>query len=59
MLSIGGDQGAGKARSIVFQECLFRHAAGCVEQAERKQVAARIGGEQFAVGPHPGTAPLV
>ena len=59
MVGIGGDRGEGKARPVVFQEALFKLAAGWIERAERRSVAARIGPDQHALGATPGTAPLI
>ena len=59
MIGIGGDKGGGKARPLVFQETLFKLAAGCISQAEDRKISAQVGTMQFAAGARPGTAQMI
>ena len=59
MTGIGGDKGKGKARPIVFQEVLFKLAAGCIAQAEDGRISAQVGPLQYAAGVRPGTAQMI
>lgn len=59
MLGIGGDKGGGKARPIVFQEALFKLAAGTISRAEDRKVSTRVGCAQYAAGDRPGTTRMI
>ena len=59
MIGIGGDKGGGKARPIVFQECLFKLAAGAIAKSQDRLISERVGKRQYAAGPRPGTAAMI
>ncbi|CAK0844641.1 unnamed protein product, partial [Prorocentrum cordatum] len=59
MQLIASDKGGGKARPIVFQEVLFKLAAGTISRAELHRVSAHVGSNQHALGAESGTAALI